>query len=669
MVCQSHPPRSPGRAGEGTSTQAQGGQAIVLIALMLTVLIGMVAIAIDGSRAYAVRRDLQAAADAAALAAADKMQQTGSFVTAEQAATSSFGTNLRLYSSPSCSGYGTPGASPWTVTCTFSDGTVLTDVARVMGPQGSRFQLTATRTLQLQFGRVLTNGANPTLGATAHGDVNNLLYTPTVAALDGAGCGGTGGNSISISGSGTLNVIGDVVSTGAISVAAGSLRVGGDIYSRCQSPVSGSVTNSCYPSGASAPCSYPDLAGATRAGNHLADPHYPAPSVLGGSQGLPSSNVIVQPGIYSALPVLNGAHCWFLAGGVYTFQAGAINTGDFVSNELKPPDEPDASNNQVRATNQFWRSSGVQCDGAFQVNKQTGPRDLPFGQWSFVITSLRTDTYNGVSYSRESAPSMCRFVNLNNHFDDVHILISNVPGATSFNVYAAPPSSNGCSGPFGLATNVPVVGSVTNVNLSPCPNVNGNGCSLGNESASLSSVLDSPFAPNAGAAPGTTGAYPPDPETAPFAAGLPNQNPGRGAAAAGDRANENNCKSSAGGFVSCPSPITPGAVELYFPAGGCLVTGNGGDTYVFSGYQYNWMSVFQPAANACPVAMGAQGNSAYIGLVYAPAAYAGVASPYTFEASGTGGVIADSFGFAGTMPRITYSSSYAPVPPASRLTS
>src|SRR2546430_16978180 len=115
MVCQSHPPRSPGRAGEGTSTQAQGGQAIVLIALMLTVLIGMVAIAIDGSRAYAVRRDLQAATDGAALAAADKMQQTGSYATAEQAATSNFGTNLHLYAAPPASGYGTPGAAPWTV--------------------------------------------------------------------------------------------------------------------------------------------------------------------------------------------------------------------------------------------------------------------------------------------------------------------------------------------------------------------------------------------------------------------------------------------------------------------------------------------------------------------------------------------------------------------------
>src|SRR5207245_8536550 len=154
MVCQSHPPRSPGRAGEGTSTQAQGGQAIVLIALMLTVLIGMVAIAIDGSRAYAVRRDLQAATDAAVLAAADKMQQTGSFVTAEQAATSIFGTNLRLYSAPSCSGYGTPGASPWTVTCTCSDGTGLTDTAAGVGPLGRRCPLPGQTEPPLQLVRV-----------------------------------------------------------------------------------------------------------------------------------------------------------------------------------------------------------------------------------------------------------------------------------------------------------------------------------------------------------------------------------------------------------------------------------------------------------------------------------------------------------------------------------
>ncbi len=648
---------------------AQSGQAIVLIAIMLTVLIGMAALAIDGSRAYALRRDLQAAVDAGGLAAADKLQQTGSYVSAEQAATASFGANLRLYSAPACApGYGSPGGAPFTVTCTYSDGTVFRQVVSTMGPQGSQFVISANRSLQLQFARILTNGSSPTLAASATGNVNNLRYTPALAALNQAGCGGAGGSAIALAGSGTLNVNGDVVANGTIAVSSGSLRVAGDIYARCQAPVPGSVSNACYPSGASTPCTYPDVAGATRSGFRLADPSYPAPTMLGGGQGLPNSNVVLLSGVYSALPFLNGAHCWFLSGGVYDFQAGLTNVGDFVSNELKPPDEPSASNNTVRAANQFWDTNGVHCAGSFEVSKVSGPRDIPTGIWSFVVTSVRSDAYNGVSYQRESAPSMCNQVNLNNHFDDVQISISNVPGATSYNIYAAPPG-NGCSGPFGLAANLPVSGPVLNSNVNPCPLVTGNGCSLGNESTTLSAELAPPFAPNAGAAPGTTGAYPPDPETAPLTAGLPNQNSGRGAAAAGDRANENNCKSSAGAFVSCPSPITPGAVELYFPAGGCLVTGNGGDTYVFSGYQYNWVSVFQPAANACPVVMGAQGNSAYIGLVYAPAAYVGVASPYTFEAAGTGGVIADSFGFAGTMPRITYSSSYAPVPPASRLTS
>src|SRR5436305_5182611 len=108
------------------SRRAESGQAIVLIAIMLTVLIGMAAIAIDGSRAYSLRRDLQDAIDAGALAATDSLQQTANYVTAEQAATAMFGKDMRLYAAPTCSpGYGTPGASAWTVTCTYADGTAL----------------------------------------------------------------------------------------------------------------------------------------------------------------------------------------------------------------------------------------------------------------------------------------------------------------------------------------------------------------------------------------------------------------------------------------------------------------------------------------------------------------------------------------------------------------
>ena len=96
----------------------------------------MAALAIDGSRAYALRRDLQAAVDAAALAAADNLQRTGSYSLAEQAATASFGANRRVYSAPGCApGYGAPGGAPRTITCTYADGTKLTQVVSIVERQ------------------------------------------------------------------------------------------------------------------------------------------------------------------------------------------------------------------------------------------------------------------------------------------------------------------------------------------------------------------------------------------------------------------------------------------------------------------------------------------------------------------------------------------------------
>ena len=221
----------------------QRGQAIVLIAIMLAVVVGMAALAIDGARAYALRRDLQAAIDSAALAAGDSLQQTSSYPTAEAAATTNFAMNLRLYSAPACApAYNTPGAGPLTVTCTYSDGTVLTQVVSALGPAGSSFTLTGTRSLVLEFARILTNGATPKVSAIAGGGVNNLLYQPTLAALSQAGCGGASGSAITVSGTGTLSVYGDLVSSGAVSIAR-STQVTGDAYARCQSSIGGLADN------------------------------------------------------------------------------------------------------------------------------------------------------------------------------------------------------------------------------------------------------------------------------------------------------------------------------------------------------------------------------------------------------------------------------------------
>ena len=85
----------------------QRGQAIVLVALMLTVLFGFVGLAIDGGRGYLDRRHLQGSVDAAALAAAYDYMNNTDYSSAELAAVNEFAGNERLYVAPLCAGYGT----------------------------------------------------------------------------------------------------------------------------------------------------------------------------------------------------------------------------------------------------------------------------------------------------------------------------------------------------------------------------------------------------------------------------------------------------------------------------------------------------------------------------------------------------------------------------------
>jgi Flp pilus assembly protein TadG len=659
-------------AGAAPHPRFQRGQAIVLIAIMLAVLVGMAALAIDGSRAYTLRRNLQTAVDSAALAAADNLQQTGSYVLAEQAATAAFGANRRLYTAPGCApGYGSPGAGPLTVTCTYAEGTVLTQVISDLGPAGAQFTMTATSSLTLQFARILTNGATPSLSARASSSINNLLYAPTIAALSQAGCGGAPGSAITISSGGTLTVVGDVVSSGFISNAS-SMLVAGDVYARCQASVPG-VTMQCYPSGNNAPCTYPDVLGVTRSGYNFVDPNYPPPVVVGGSQPKPSTTVVLLPGTYAVDPVFNSGTCYFLSGGVYKWQSDYTNNNAFVSNELRPPDEPRISDNTQIAGHQFWNVGTADCAGSAQVTATSGPNPLPNTTWAFVLTSTRTAIYNGQSYTRESAPSVCYTATTNGGSRNIQIRVSNVPGATSYNIYAAP--SGSCNGPFGLAEFLPVIGTPTNNNTGGCPVFSGGGCSLGNEGIVLDATdLGAPFSPNALAAPGVIGSYPPAGETTPLKNNLPNENANRAAPPGGDRSNENQCDAVAGSLTTCPGPITPGAVAFYIPNGGCLNATNSGDNYFFSGYQYNWIVVYEPGdayppGNACANTMGAATDSAWIGLVYTPNASVSIQKASAFRTDESGGIIADTLSFSGQLPTIIGDTEdYGPAAPAARLT-
>jgi hypothetical protein len=154
---------------------------------------------------------------------------------------------------------------------------------------------------------------------------------------------------------------------------------------------------------------------------------------------------------------------------------------------------------------------------------------------------------------------------------------------------------------------------------------------------------------------------------------LPNQTPDRAVPPAGDRADENQCDTSGGALTTCPGPITPGAVAYYIPNGSCLTDPNGGDNYVFSGYQFNWMAIYEPGVgavepeNTCSNVMGASTASAYIGLVYMPAAALNIPTSSGFRTDATGGVIADTITFTGQLPTMTGNASFMPVQPAARL--
>src|SRR5439155_19882365 len=98
----------------------QSGQAIVLIALMMIVLIGMLGLAIDGGRAYIDRRELQDAVDAAVLAAGDNFELQGDTNQAAAQAAKLFALNEHIanYGAYSSGGTACPATFPAGSTCT-----------------------------------------------------------------------------------------------------------------------------------------------------------------------------------------------------------------------------------------------------------------------------------------------------------------------------------------------------------------------------------------------------------------------------------------------------------------------------------------------------------------------------------------------------------------------
>ena len=651
----------------------QRGQAIVMVALIIVVLFGFLGLAMDGGRGYLDRRSLQASVDAASLAAAYNYMNTIDPAQAEQAATNEYANNQRLYNPPyppSCTGIGTAN-----VLCLFGDPTnqVLTIAMVSHSIAGVTFKVTATHQIGVTVMQAVGVGSTMNIGATATALARKSgTFGAAIQTLAPFGCGSFGGSSLTFQGNSTTLVTGDIWSNGNIfdnSAAAGG-SVTGNVVAICpNSPFLNTPT----------PWT---VSGSQANGWNMPDPNYTMPIIDSTPRTWNASNGSTEmPGTYAndpGLPASSG--CYFLAGGVYDFAAGFTDNGGFVSNELRPPDEPFittssaamsgtvtsipvpalavgipanspiwvagqaftvtsaaalgatsipiqstvlgaaiASGSTVistaRSNHQFWDANRGTCGSTFSLSSP-GSGSLAAGSYSVELTATRYESTTSSScsaqgpncYLRESAPSMCRTINLSTS-GNLKIDVTSDPGATDFNVYLAQNST--CTG----LTFCSRLGSGTVSN-----------CTAG-------------------------GAVPPDPERPPLAPSLPNTDPAVGAPPSGDLGNESHCVNSSGTNVACPNAWTPGAVELVMPgvtgSMPCLNLRGQGDIYVFSGYQYSRVVLYQPGPEQSSVPntcgnnkVNGNGFTSLIGILYLPAASVTINGNSAYQATIAGGVIA-----------------------------
>ena len=668
----------------------ESGQAIVLIALMMSVLIGFVALSVDAGRAFGARRVLQDAVDAASLAAADAYQ-TGpsarSWTAAQQAGIAIFQKDSNLYlssysCSPSLAGSVVVGAAPVSSSCNAGGGYTLVVAVSDAGIEGQRFSFSAQRKLPVALMQVLGLNSDLTILAAATAVVGDQGTTPAIAALGSAGCFGNAGNALSLDYANSLTLVGSMASNGSLSVTSPSVvRVAGDVLGRCGGPGPGTISPFCWPSGSTPPCAATESKGKTVTPASFADPRYAPPAVGNGTPAPPSNAVEVQPGTFNSLANAN-APCYFLAGGVYQFNAGYVVNSGIVSNELRPPGAPQFDNNTLPEPKPFWNDNGARCDGDYKAAGVTANPPIQAASYSVVLTSGRNDFYQGQPYERESAPSICHPAVSLNGDQVLKISVSNVPGARWYNVYVQK-GGTACAGPFGWVSKFNVGGTPANNNTSGCPDLTGGGsCSLGLATQVFDggpgpySIPSNFTASNSLAqAPRTLGAPPPTGLKQPYAGVNPNPNstPSRSTQWAvdhvGDRANENQCNSAPSLQADCPAAVTPGAVVLYTTGNFCASVPDPGDAYLFSGYQYNWLLNYISGNGTCLI----DGSSltAEIGMTYAPQATINLVGTSEFAAPYFGGLIANQVTFQGGdgLPALVvpFNAAYAPAPPAARL--
>ncbi|HEV2217811.1 MAG TPA: pilus assembly protein TadG-related protein [Candidatus Dormibacteraeota bacterium] len=613
---------------------------------------------------------------------------------------------------------------------TFAGGYTLTIVATNTQFNGYQFLFTSTHQLPLAFMQLFGGSPTITINATATAIVGNQRQTPALLTLSTGSCSLNlkGAATLTLLGdaysNGTACVDPNLQEAGNCYGAAGSNCSSASYY--CYNSTPGFVP---YPPNTrGTPCAAGDTQGIPVVpAPTLPDPGYLSNSLpYYSSLPLQSYNqnnrttwTEMTPGPYGTFHLTGGsASCAFLDPGIYVWTNGYTSdaTGSLLSNELKPPDEElySAPGTTNTAGIQFWNLNGTSCAGHFTlaVNTVAGygikHGGLGLGNWGVELTSVRWDTFSDPTLGtcsvspgcrRESAPSECQSISTADIRDQV-IDISvtqNAPGAQYYNVYLDP---NGCDG---VANNFSFVNRFLAPGFTdffgppafatgPYPNggagtvlSNGTGgypCAAAGHTicaVSAATLLPNKLCyaqtrtvncqpPDDEIAPQCFSSCPPPPgllsqENAPFSLQYP---PYTG----GDVSNENYCQVSPNpGDPSAPcatAKVTPGGVQFYMPAGSCFTQNAQGATYIFAGLQYNWISIYSPAANTCNNTMNGGAATQFIGTIYTPGVnwtinggdrspLAGQLICYTASVSGGGAV------------GIDFNPNYSPAPPAARL--
>lgn len=655
----------------------QHGQAIVLIGLLLVVLFGFVGLALDGGHAYLDRRHLQASVDAASLAAAYDYMSSNDVTHADYVAMNVYATNERLYSLPTCSLVAT------TLNCPFGDPTnqVLTVTSTDHLIAGVTFTATASHQVGIAMMQVLGFGASVTVGATATALARHVgANGAAIQTLDPT-CSG----SFTFTGNGTATLIGDVWSDGNIAGGGSS---------------SGSVTGNAV-----AVCSNPappflpspwTVSGAQVQGFNMPDPDYPLPPLSGTNQNWNAPNCAGEcPGLYTADPHPTGsATCFFLDAGVFDFSAGLTQDGGLISNELRPPDEPNIyTAGTPNTTTLNGDLTGLRIT-SINVNALPGAlpsgTQLSVGGQTFTTSAAAAAGATSLSVGRQdvvgTVPSgaLVSFRALPQFWDSV----ANCGGSFSADPVGGTNNLTGTWSvevtsvrwvPYTCAGQAPgpscfvretapsmcktvILGSSTNIKISVIAAVpgaqylnvylaqNGNCSGLAyltqvQNSVNASVTINSSTFP---AGWPTGAASPPDNLNPPLAAGLPDADAPAGTPPHGDMANENLCVNpGTGNAVACsPSAVNPGAVVLYFPSGGCVSMNSGGDIYVFTGNQFNRVVLYEPGPeqssqpNTCANKVNGHDFTSFIGIFYVPAAGITLNGTSRVRATIAGGLIA-----------------------------